>query len=169
MDMQSPTGARVCAVAGASVSPGGTIPVTFTATDNVSVSRAEVLFDVNGDGVIDDVTETFAAAFTAPSTFTVTIPATSGPAGTRTLTAVAFDPSDNPGVANVRINVGSVAPGHRAKRRQSSRGGRNKPLSTAAGLDVGTITRQTSPTVPLGCGDIAESRGRTVALRLEPR
>jgi beta-lactam-binding protein with PASTA domain len=107
------------------------------------------LFDVNGDGVIDDVTETFAATFTAPSTFTVTIPAVSGPAGTRTLTAVAFDPSDNPGVANIKINVGSVAPVTVPNVVNQAEAAATTAITTA-GLDVGTITRQTSPTIPLG-------------------
>ncbi len=100
----------------------------------------EVLFDVNGDGVIDDVTETFAATFTAPSTFTVTIPATSGPAGTRTLTAVAFDPSDNPGVANIKINVGSVAPVTVPNVVNQAEAAATAAI-TSAGLDVGDDLR----------------------------
>jgi hypothetical protein len=46
---------------GAAFAPGSTIPVSFTATDNVSVSNAEGLSDLNGDGSIDEATEVFPA------------------------------------------------------------------------------------------------------------
>ena len=149
MDTQAPTVQISTPVAGASISLGSTVPVSFTATDNDSVTNAEVLFDVNGDGVIDDVTETFAATFTSPSTFTVTIPAVSGPAGTRTLTAVAFDPRGNPGVSNIKVNVGVVAPTTVPNVVGQAEAMATSAIATA-GLDIGTITRQTSPSVPLG-------------------
>ena len=46
---------------GTTIAQGNGLAVTFTATDDVGVVRAEVLFDVNGNGEIEEPAEVFAA------------------------------------------------------------------------------------------------------------
>ena len=48
--------------------------------------------------------------FSAPGSFSLTLPAVSGPSGSRTLTVIAYDAAGNPGIVNVTVNVGVVAP-----------------------------------------------------------
>jgi beta-lactam-binding protein with PASTA domain len=144
-----PVAAVTAPASGSAVAVGSGIAVSFTATDNVGVTRAEVLFDVNGNGEIDEPSEVFAATPSGGGSFTANVPAVSGPSGTRSLTVYAFDAVENPGTAYVRINVGSVAallvPNVVGAAEEAAR---NTLL--AANFEPGAITRQQSASVPAG-------------------
>ncbi|HEX4884136.1 MAG TPA: hypothetical protein VFX05_08370, partial [Casimicrobiaceae bacterium] len=75
---------------GAAVSLGAGIAVSFGATDPSGIARAEVLFDVNGDGRIAEPGEVFAAT-AGGGGFSASIPSVSGPAGARRLAMAAYD------------------------------------------------------------------------------
>ena len=149
-DAQAPTVTITSPANGVVVVQGNSIPVTFTATDNVAVVKAEVFFDVNGDRTVADPAEVFTATPGGANTYSVTIPAISGPNTARYLTVMAYDPTGNPGVATIVINVGAV-PGPVLAPNVV-----NQPLETAAStiaalnLFVGTVTQQPSLSVPAG-------------------
>ncbi len=148
-DTQGPTITVSVPVANAGVALGSGIQVTFTAVDNAVVSRAEVNFDVNGDGVVDETTEVFQATATGGSGYTASIPGISGPTGTRTVMVIAFDPSGNPGAALVPVQVGAVAQisvPYVIGQIQTAA----TTAITGAGLKLGTVTTQSSSTVTAG-------------------
>ncbi len=148
-DTQGPTVVITSPGGGATFALGNTISVSLTATDNVAVANAEVAFDVNGDGAIDDATEVFPAVAGSGNTYTAIIPALSGPGGSRRVSVVAYDASGNPGGTFVTVNVGSVPPGT-----VPGVVGQSEEAATtaieAAVFSVGAITRQQSPTMPAG-------------------
>jgi beta-lactam-binding protein with PASTA domain len=148
-DVTAPNVTVTSPARGATIALGGTVPVTFSATDNVGVTRGEVVFDLNGDGAIDEATEIFVPTFTPPGSFSITLPAVSGPSGPRLLTAIAYDAVGNAGVVNLTINVGSVPPVTVPSVVGLTQAAATGAL-TAATLDVGTITRQTSASVSAG-------------------
>ena len=148
LDSQPPTTAIATPAGGATFSIGATIPVAFSATDNVAVTRGEVVFDVNGDGNISD-NETFVPTFTPPGSFSFTIPATSGPSGPRRLSAIAYDARNNPGVAIVIVNVGTVPNIVVPNVVNTPRDSATDTLD-AANFGIGVITLQTSPSIPAG-------------------
>lgn len=76
---------------GSTLLVGGSLTVSLTATDNGAISAVSVRFDANGDGDTDDPGETTPAGATGPNTFQATFLGVSGPAGTRTVIATAFD------------------------------------------------------------------------------
>jgi beta-lactam-binding protein with PASTA domain len=133
---------------GATFATGATIPLSFSATDNVAVVRGEVTFDVNGDGTITD-NEIFVPSFTPPGSFGSTIPATSGPGSSRKLSAIAYDAANNPGMRQMTINVGAVpnvvVPNVVNTPQQNA-----EDAIVAANLAVGTVTFQTSGGIPAG-------------------
>ncbi len=133
---------------GATFAAGNTIPFSFTATDAVGVVRGEVLFDVNGDATIAD-NEIFVPTFTPPNSFSFTVPALSGPSGSRKLSAVAYDAAGNPGVATITVNVGSVANVVVPNVVDMPRASAETALN-AANLGLGTVSLQTSPTIAAG-------------------
>jgi beta-lactam-binding protein with PASTA domain len=149
IDRQAPTVLIAAPAGGATYALGDMISVSFTATDNVAVVRAEVAFDVNGDGVVDDATEVFPAVPGPGSTYTAFIPAISGPSGSRPVSVVAYDSSGNPGGAFVIVNVGSVPAGT-----VPNVVGQSEETATTAIQEalfgVGAITRQQSPSVTAG-------------------
>jgi len=148
-DDQAPTVLIAAPAGGGTYALGDTISVSFTATDNVAVVNAEVLFDVNGDGAIDEATEVFPAVPGSGNTYTATIPAVSGPSGSRLVSVVAYDSSGNPGGTFVIVNVGSVppvtVPGVVGQSEETA-----TAVIEAAVFSVGAIARQQSPTVPAG-------------------
>ncbi|MEO8739000.1 MAG: PASTA domain-containing protein [Casimicrobiaceae bacterium] len=147
-DLTPPVTVMAAPTGGAGFPLGATIPVTFSATDNVAVTRGEVYFDVNGDGVVAD-NEIFVPTFTPPGSFAITLPATSGPSGSRTLTVIAYDAMGNPGIVNTIVNIGSVAnvtvPGVVGLTQDAA-----TTSITGAGLAVGAVTTQTSGSVAAG-------------------
>lgn len=148
-DMQSPTVLITAPTGGTTYALGNAISVSFTATDNIAVANAEVAFDLNGDGAIDDATEIFPAVLGLGNTFTATLPAVSGPSGSRRISSVAYDSSGSPGGTFVIVNIGNVPAGT-----VPGVVGQNEEAGTAsieaAVFSVGTINRQQSPTVPAG-------------------
>ncbi|MGO4883680.1 MAG: Ig-like domain-containing protein [Bryobacteraceae bacterium] len=86
---------------------GLTLPlqVKVNATDNVAVASVSVSFDVSGSGTNDLIT----AKGTGPA-YTASLPALSGPKGTRTLTASAIDTSGNTATTSISVNVESPNP-----------------------------------------------------------
>ena len=123
--------------------------MSYSATDNVGVTRGEVIFDVNGNGSIDEATEIFVPTFTPPGSFSITLPAASGPSSSRTLTAIAYDAAGNPGIRNIIVNLGSVAPVTVPNVVGQTIDAATVTLTTAT-LAVGTITNQQSGSVPAG-------------------
>ena len=148
-DTRAPIAAIGAPATGTTIAQGNGIAVSFTATDDVAVTRAEVLFDVNGNGEIEEPAEVFAATAGGGGAFTANVPAVGGPSGTRSLTVYAFDAVGNPGTTYVRINVGSVAPVNVPSVTGSTEEAARTAL-LAAQLEVGTITRQQSGSVPAG-------------------
>ena len=148
-DTTGPVATLTAPPSGTTIALGNGIAVAFTATDNVGVTRAEVLFDVNGNGEIDEPAEVFAATPGSGNSFTANVPAVSGPSGTRSLTVYAFDAAGNPGTAYVRINVGSVAnlpvPNVVGSAEQAAIN-----ALRAAQFEPGAITRSQSGAVPAG-------------------
>jgi ELWxxDGT repeat protein len=96
---------------GAALPPQGTVAVLFRTTDGSvagGMLRAWVRFDVNGDGTVDDATETFAAV-ARESAFAgarvAYVPEASGTSGNRTLEIVSEDVWFNRAVRSVGISV----------------------------------------------------------------
>ncbi|MDQ6621403.1 MAG: PASTA domain-containing protein, partial [Pseudomonadota bacterium] len=149
LDYTAPTVTISTPANGATIAQGAGMSVSFTATDDVAVARAEVHFDVNGDGVIDEATEIFAATAGGGGSFTAVIPAVSGSNGVRMLTVFAYDTSDNPGYSSRTINIGAAAsinvPSVIGQTQAAA-----SAVITNAGLAVGTITQQASQSVPAG-------------------
>jgi beta-lactam-binding protein with PASTA domain len=148
-DITAPTVTVAAPTRGATVALASAVPVTFSATDNVGVTNGEVVFDLNGDGAINEATEVFVPTFTPPGSFHITLPAVSGPSGPRKLTAIAYDAVGNAGVVNITINVGTVAPVTVPNVVGLTQAAATDALTTAT-LDVGTVTKQTSGTVAAG-------------------
>jgi beta-lactam-binding protein with PASTA domain len=134
---------------GATFAVGTPIGVTFTATDNVGVTRAEVWFDRNGDGRVDEATEIFAAIAGGGNAYSATLPATSGPSGSRRISVLAYDALDNPGVASLVVNVGSVASVAVPSVVGQSESAARASLVTA-GFAIGAVAYQPSGSVPAG-------------------
>lgn len=144
-----PTIHSVTPAGGTNVALGAGIAVSLNATDNIAVTHAEVLFDVNGDGRIDEPAEAFAAASSGGALYTVNVPATSGPAGPRQLVAAARDAGGNVGYATVVLTVGAVAPATVPNVVALSEAAARDALHSAQ-FSLGTITRVPSPSVPAG-------------------
>ena len=157
-DNQSPTVTVTAPVNGTPVAIGSGFNVTFNATDNVGVTSAKVTFDVNGDGVIDEATEEFAAVSQGGNVYTATIPAVSGPNGARRALVYAFDAAHNPGVAAVSVNVGAAALISVPNVVGLTQAAASSAI-TAAGLIVGTVTQQSSNAATLRRCDQRESAG----------
>jgi hypothetical protein len=87
----------------ANASVGLTLPlqVTVDVTDAIQVASVTVVFDVNGDGVIDTV----AAKPSGTNVYKASFPALSGPPGTRTITAAAAGVIGNTASAQVNVQV----------------------------------------------------------------
>lgn len=96
---------------GAALPPQGAVAVLFRTTDGSwdgGFQRAWVRFDVNGDGTVDEVTETFASV-ARESAFAgarvAYVPESSGTSGNRTLEIVSEDVWFNRAVRAVRVAV----------------------------------------------------------------
>ncbi|MEO8675750.1 MAG: PASTA domain-containing protein, partial [Casimicrobiaceae bacterium] len=149
-DLQAPAVNITSPSNGVVVVQGNTITVSFTATDSAGITKAEVFFDVNGDGVVNDATEVVTATPTGANTFSATVPALSGPSTARPLAVMAYDPTGNPGVATLTVQVGSARPPVVVPDVVNQ----PQPAATATigalNLVVGTVTQQPSLTVPAG-------------------
>ncbi len=96
---------------GAPVGVGDDVTVTVTVTDIFPVDPVTVSFDLDGDGIADGPGETVDAAAIGADLFEATFFNVSGPDGERTITAVAYDPSLNPGSAETTVNIGGFTAG----------------------------------------------------------
>jgi hypothetical protein len=92
------------------VSLGSTLPVSVTASDDQGLSRVVIEFDANGNGIIDEPTESITATNTGGNNFTATVPVISGTPGSRTLRAIALDTSENLAVSEISLNVTGGGP-----------------------------------------------------------
>ena len=82
------------------------------ASDDVSVAGVTVSFDLNGDGIIEAVSETRTASNIAGDTFEATFSAISGPAGPRSIESTVRDASFNLATASISVVVTSSIDGN---------------------------------------------------------
>ncbi len=145
-DVTAPTLSLTTPAPGATFASGSSIGLGGTAADDTAVVSVEVSFDVNGDGVIDEATEVFAASLSGAS-FTATLPALSGPNGPRDLFVAAYDAQRNFDVVQRTINVGTTSTVSVPNVVGLTQAAATSAI-TGAGLVVGTITTQPSGSVP---------------------
>ena len=80
-------------------------------TDIYPVDPVTISFDLDGDGGTDGPGETVDATSIGLDMFEATFVNVSGSDGEQSITAVAFDPSLNPGSAETTVDVGGFTPG----------------------------------------------------------
>ena len=142
------------------VALGSSLTVTADASDNVGVAFVQFQFDLNGDGIIEPATEIITvSAPTAGNSESVPggIPGVvSGPAGQRTITAIAYDTSYNASVpANSLVDVGSSPAQVTVPNVVGLTQAAATSAITGAGLTVGTVSAASSSTVPSGERDFS--------------
>jgi Dockerin type I domain/PASTA domain len=147
-DLQGPSVAITSPTTGFATPAGTSFAVSFTAVDvGGTVSKAEVLFDVNGNGVVD-TGETFAAVPVAGG-WSAAVPIISGANGTRILIANAIDRVGNPGLAKLEVRVGAVTPVPVPNVVSLTQAAATTAL-VSAGLKLGTVTTASSTAVAAG-------------------
>ena len=104
-DLSRPQVVLVAPIAGSLVEPGSGVTVTASITDDQAVTAAAVRIDIDGDGVIDSITETFALSLLGGDTWETVVVPEAGAVATRSVTVQAFDPVGNVGDAAVEVNV----------------------------------------------------------------
>lgn len=107
-DSTGPSVVVTVPASGANITKGTAIAVTFSALDLSTVARAEVVFDVNGDGSINETSEIFPAVRGSGNLWTASIPTSSGANGSRSISAHAYDRSGNSGLGRVVVSIGST-------------------------------------------------------------
>jgi len=126
----------------------GTLTVNVTATDNVAIDTVSVLFDVNGNGVAD-VGDGVIATSTGGNTYQAVFNGVSGTQGLRPLKVIAWDTATNFTTSVINVDVGGIP----LAMVPAVTGFTQAAATTAitnAGLTVGTVTQQSSNTVPSG-------------------
>jgi hypothetical protein len=104
IDTTPPTVSVTAPAANSLLGLGDTLTVTVNATDNVSVSSVRVTFDTNGDGTIGSG-EAVTATSAGSGVYHAQFKSVSGPTGTRTITALAVDPTGNFANASSKVQV----------------------------------------------------------------
>lgn len=104
IDTTPPTVAIAAPTANSLLGLGDTLTVSVNATDNVSVSSVRVTFDTNGDGTIGSG-EAVTAVGAGNGVYHAQFKNVSGPVGTRTITALAVDPTGNFANASSKVQV----------------------------------------------------------------
>ena len=131
---------------------GSALTVLGTATDDRAVATVAVTFDLNGDGIIDPATEIVTVTPAADGSYRAVFPqVVSGPAGLRVLLAAATDTGNNDGLpASATLSVGTAPPPVIVPNVVGLADAAARSALTGAGLTVGTVSTQSSATVPLG-------------------
>ena len=134
------------------VALGSVLTVTGSASDDHGVATVDVTFDLNGDGLVDPSTEIVSVTPAANGSFRAVFPkAVSGPAGLRVLMAAATDTSNNDGLpASATLAVGTAPPPVIVPNVVGLTDAAARSSLTGAGLTVGTVSMQSSATVPAG-------------------
>jgi hypothetical protein len=126
----------------------GTLTVNVTASDNVAIDSVSVLFDVNGNGVMD-VGDGVVATALGANQYQAIFNGVSGPAGLRPLKVIAWDTATNFTVSVINVDVGGIP----LAMVPAVTGFTQAAATTAitnAGLILGTVMLQSSSTVPSG-------------------
>jgi hypothetical protein len=111
VDLTPPTVAISSPAPGATVPNGGALTVTATASDNVRVASVFIHFDLDGDGRASGRTEQVQAVPGGGGAYSATFNNVAGPYGARKVLAIAFDNSENAGVATTTVLAGQGAGG----------------------------------------------------------
>jgi hypothetical protein len=105
IDFTKPSVAINSPATNSQVGIGGPLPVSVTATDNVSVASVQISFDANGDGTIEPDEILHPKASGTGSTYNTEFATISGSPGTRVLTAIATDTSGNTATTSINLSV----------------------------------------------------------------
>lgn len=105
MDVEAPSVEITAPADGTTFNQGDNVAVDVTATDDVSLDRVEVLFDLDGSGAIDQPGETATANPTGGNQFQAVFANVGGPDGPRDITAEAHDTSESISQDVVPIDV----------------------------------------------------------------
>lgn len=109
VDLQKPSVAVLAPPGGAVFGAGSNVNTTIMASDNVGVDRVFAVFDLDGDGVIEDPAERTTAVPLGGSLYSASFHGVSGPFTTRGVMGLAFDAAGNVGAAVVAVVAGDPA------------------------------------------------------------
>lgn len=106
VDLAPPSVSISSPAAGATVPNGGSLTVTAAASDDVRLTSVFIHFDLDGDGRTSAPGEEVLAAASGGGNYSATFRNVVGPYGARKVLAIAFDNSENAGVAAASVLAG---------------------------------------------------------------
>lgn len=110
IDLRKPSVTVIAPLAGTNFAVGADVNISILATDDVAVDQVFAVFDLDGDGQIEDTPpERMTATPVGGNVYAATFPGVSGPFTTRGVQGLAFDTSGNIGASVVAVTAGDPA------------------------------------------------------------